>query len=110
MTRNYVLETGFKAEWGEDGSGPRVSVLCEYDALPEIGHACGHNLIAEVGAGAGLGIKAALQAAKKNTGKSLGKVSIHFYLSSFWLLWLQYFFQMILVFWFMISIPSILLF
>lgn len=32
--------------------GPRVAVLAEYDALPEIGHACGHNLIAAAGAGA----------------------------------------------------------
>ena len=37
-----------------------MAVLCEYDALPEIGHACGHNLIAEVGAAAGLGLIAAL--------------------------------------------------
>ena len=76
MTRNYLLDTGFKAEWGggSGDDGPRVAVLCEYDALPGIGHACGHNLIAEVGAGAGLGIKAALQAAHKATGKMLGKV------------------------------------
>jgi amidohydrolase len=31
-----------------------VAVLCEYDALPEIGHACGHNVIAAAGLGAGL--------------------------------------------------------
>lgn len=30
-----------------------VCVLCEYDALPEVGHACGHNLIAEAGVAAG---------------------------------------------------------
>jgi metal-dependent amidase/aminoacylase/carboxypeptidase family protein len=73
VERKYIVDTGFKAEWGE--GKPCVSVLCEYDALPEIGHACGHNLIAEVGAGAGLGIKAALQAASKE-GKSLGKVTM----------------------------------
>ena len=58
------------------GSGPHVSVLSEYDALPEIGHACGHNLIAEVGVGAGLGIKAAIDAAKKE-GKDIGQVCIY---------------------------------
>ena len=34
------------------GAGPNVAILCEYDALPEIGHACGHNVIATMGAGA----------------------------------------------------------
>ena len=58
-----------------------MAVLCEYDALPEIGHACGHNLIAEAGAGAALGIKAAMEFAKKH-GHSLGKViGIHVHLS-----------------------------
>ena len=40
-----------------------VAVLCEYDALPEVGHACGHNLIAEIGVAAGLGIKSAMEVA-----------------------------------------------
>jgi amidohydrolase len=35
---------------------PRVAFLCEYDALPEIGHACGHNLIATASLGAGLAL------------------------------------------------------
>ncbi|GIY15292.1 peptidase M20 domain-containing protein 2 [Caerostris extrusa] len=43
------------------GVGPTVAVLLEYDALPEIGHACGHNLIAEAGLGAALAIKAAME-------------------------------------------------
>nr|XP_054763398.1 xaa-Arg dipeptidase-like [Lytechinus pictus] len=60
VTRNYHLQTAFKATYGSD-TGVHVCVICEYDALPEIGHACGHNLIAECGAGAGLGIKAALE-------------------------------------------------
>ena len=55
------------------GSKPNIAVLCEYDCLPEIGHACGHNLIAEVGVGAAIGIKAALDAAKDH-GKDLGLV------------------------------------
>ena len=36
-------------------------MLCEYDALPDIGHACGHNLITEVGAAAGLALKAVIE-------------------------------------------------
>ncbi|XP_066850642.1 xaa-Arg dipeptidase [Anser cygnoides] len=62
----YKLGTAFRAEWGTAGPrGPRaplrLAFLCEYDALPGIGHACGHNLIAEVGAAAALGLKAALE-------------------------------------------------
>ena len=54
----YGLETAFRAR---AGSGrPTVALLCEYDALPGIGHACGHNLIAIAGAAAGLALKAAL--------------------------------------------------
>ncbi|ETN45001.1 uncharacterized protein HMPREF1541_09877 [Cyphellophora europaea CBS 101466] len=40
----YGLETSFTAEVGS--SGPLVIICAEYDALPNIGHACGHNLIA----------------------------------------------------------------
>ena len=45
------MPTAFRARAGKPG-GPRVAVLAEYDALPEIGHACGHNLIATGGIGA----------------------------------------------------------
>ncbi len=48
----YGLDTAFVARAGH--SGPHVAVICEYDALPEIGHACGHNIIAAAGLGAGL--------------------------------------------------------
>ena len=71
--RHYVVDTAFRAEFGREDGGPNVAVLCEYDALPELGHACGHNLIAEVGVGAALGIKAALEEALKE-GRNLGKV------------------------------------
>ena len=47
--------------------------MCEYDALPEIGHACGHNIIAQIGIGAGLAVKKALE---KKTGRDIGKVLI----------------------------------
>ena len=53
------VETAFRATLeGGDGDGPTVAVLAEYDALPEIGHGCGHNLIAMAGLGAGLGVQA----------------------------------------------------
>ena len=48
----YGVDTAFEAVVGE--SGPEVSVLLEYDALPGIGHGCGHNVIAAAGLGAGL--------------------------------------------------------
>jgi amidohydrolase len=44
------LETAFRARVGP--KGPSVALLAEYDALPEIGHACGHNLIAMSNVGA----------------------------------------------------------
>ncbi len=44
------LETAFRARVGP--AGPSVALLAEYDALPEIGHACGHNLIAMSNVGA----------------------------------------------------------
>jgi amidohydrolase len=52
----YGCETGFGADAGT--TGPVVGVLCEYDALPGIGHACGHNIIATAGLGAGLALAA----------------------------------------------------
>lgn len=66
---HYKLPTAFRASWGPvDGAEGKpvlnVAFLCEYDALPGIGHACGHNLIAEVGAAAALGLKAALENVK----------------------------------------------
>ncbi len=48
----FGLPTAFVARAGSEG--PTVAVLCEYDALPGIGHACGHNIIATAGLGAGL--------------------------------------------------------
>ena len=49
----FDLETAFIARAGT-GAGPTIAVLCEYDALPGIGHACGHNIIGTAGLGAGV--------------------------------------------------------
>lgn len=53
----YGLETAFEADIAGD-TGPTVALLAEYDALPGIGHACGHNLIAAAALGAALGLQA----------------------------------------------------
>ena len=50
------LETAFCARKGKPGSKPVVAFLAEYDALPEIGHACGHNIICTSALSAGLGL------------------------------------------------------
>ena len=57
---------------------PYTGVMCEYDALPGIGHACGHNLIAIMGVSVALGIKEALH----NSGVS-GKVKCFFHYGSY---------------------------
>ena len=61
----FLAKQGFKVEQGaggvetafratiETGEGPTIAILCEYDALPGIGHACGHNVIATSGRGPG---------------------------------------------------------
>jgi amidohydrolase len=54
------LPTAFRATVSGQGPTPTVAILAEYDALPGIGHACGHNVIAASGAGAGAAIAAAL--------------------------------------------------
>jgi len=66
----FLERQGFKMERGvagvdtafrgtlDTGDGPTIAILCEYDALPAIGHACGHNVIAAAGAGAGAALAA----------------------------------------------------
>src|SRR5207247_11098655 len=51
----YGLNTAFESEFGPH-SAARIAILAEYDALPGIGHACGHNLIATAGLGAALAL------------------------------------------------------
>jgi amidohydrolase len=59
------MPTALRARAGTPG-GPRVAILAEYDALPEIGHACGHNLIAAGAVGAFL---AAARVAERTGGE-----------------------------------------
>ena len=49
------LETAFEITFGKEG--PLVVLCVEYDALPEIGHACGHNVIATASIGAGIALR-----------------------------------------------------
>ncbi|EED83197.1 predicted protein, partial [Postia placenta Mad-698-R] len=70
VTPHYLgLRTAWRAEYvhvsssSSPPSHPRViGVNAEMDALPGIGHACGHNLIAAAGVGVALALKAALEA------------------------------------------------
>ncbi|GES73926.1 amidohydrolase [Rhizophagus clarus] len=58
----YNLETAFVAEFSsKGGEGRVVSFNSEYDALPGIGHACGHNLIAISGVAAAIALKAVFE-------------------------------------------------
>ena len=52
------LPTAFRATAGE--GAPRIAFLAEYDALPGVGHACGHNIIGVSAVAAGLGARAVL--------------------------------------------------
>lgn len=55
------VETAYRGDAAGAGNGPTVAILTEYDALPDIGHACGHNLIAMMGTGAAIGVRAVLK-------------------------------------------------
>jgi len=50
--------TAFRGSYGE--GSPVIAFLAEYDALPELGHACGHNVIAAAAVGAGVALKPAV--------------------------------------------------
>lgn len=54
------LETAFRAELPGDRPGPTIAIVAEYDALPEIGHGCGHNIIATSALGAALALARSL--------------------------------------------------
>ena len=48
------IETAFLANYTGENPGPRIAYLAEYDALPEIGHGCGHNLLGVTSSAAGI--------------------------------------------------------
>jgi len=54
------LPTAFRATIDGIDRGPTIAIMAEYDALPGLGHACGHNVIATAGTGAGVAIATAL--------------------------------------------------
>lgn len=56
----YVVPTGFIGTYDSKKPGPTIAFMSEYDALPEIGHGCGHNLIAAIGVAAGEALKAVI--------------------------------------------------
>ena len=56
------LDTAFVARRRFGPGGPRIALIAEYDALPKIGHACGHNLIAAATLGAARALVRALDA------------------------------------------------
>lgn len=61
VRRNVAgMETDFAAEFQSGEGGPTIAILGEYDALPEVGHACGHNIIGTSAVGAGAALKEAL--------------------------------------------------
>ncbi|MCM3403939.1 M20 family metallopeptidase [Cytobacillus oceanisediminis] len=50
------LPTAFTGTYDSGKEGPVIGYMSEYDALPEVGHACGHNLIGTMGIAAGIGL------------------------------------------------------
>jgi len=55
------LETAFRAAAAGNGHGPTIALLAEYDALPDLGHACGHNIIGTAAVGAALAVQTVLK-------------------------------------------------
>ncbi|MDD2573664.1 MAG: M20/M25/M40 family metallo-hydrolase [Bacillota bacterium] len=52
-----TLETAFRAEYQSLSGGPSIGLLCEYDALYGLGHACGHHMQGPCAVGAALALK-----------------------------------------------------
>lgn len=57
------LKTAFRAEF-DNGDGPSVGLLCEYDALPQMGHACGHHMQGPSICGAAVAMKETMEKEK----------------------------------------------
>lgn len=63
----FTIETGvvnkptaFRATYDSGKAGPSIAYLCEYDALPGIGHGCGHNMIGTMSSGAAIALSKVL--------------------------------------------------
>jgi len=63
------MDTAFLATRQFGVGGPTVAVFCEYDALPGIGHACGHNIIAAAGVGAAVSAAQVLESRGAASGR-----------------------------------------
>lgn len=61
MTPHYLLETAWVAKFSHGKGGRTLGVNSEMDALPGIGHACGHNLIAISGVAVALAVRTVLE-------------------------------------------------
>lgn len=61
VTRHHLLPTAWVARYTNGSGGRTIGVNSEMDALPGIGHACGHNLIAIAGVAVACAIKRVLQ-------------------------------------------------
>lgn len=70
VERNYCgLATGFRAEYRQGEGGPAISYLAEYDALPKVGHGCGHNILGTVSTGAAIHLA-------KHMGQASGRIVV----------------------------------
>lgn len=70
---SYILPTAFTAEHTiTDDGGPTVCIICEYDAMSNMGHGCGHNLVATAGIAAAIAIQ---EVSKKDT-SLMGKLRV----------------------------------
>ncbi|GFZ43689.1 hypothetical protein JCM24511_01409 [Saitozyma sp. JCM 24511] len=61
VEEHYKLDTAFRASYTHGKGGRVFGLNSEYDALPGVGHACGHNLICVVGVAALIGMRAAMK-------------------------------------------------
>lgn len=57
VERSYILPTAFKAVYHGCKKGLNIAFLCEYDALPEVGHGCAHNMIGAISIAAAASLK-----------------------------------------------------
>lgn len=63
------IETGFRAEFMNGNGGPTIAYLSEYDALPQVGHGCGHNIMGTLSTGAAIHLK-------ENIGTTSGRIVV----------------------------------